>query len=136
MVVGLTSGCFDLIHFGHVDYLARCKALCDRLIVGVDCDAMVRAAKGPMRPIIPELERLEMVRNLTPVDVAFLLTDLDDLDRMVRKFHVAKLFKHEGFENMAGVVGIGSGLAELVIVPDIPGLVSTSEIIRRIKEAG
>ncbi len=135
MIVGLTSGCFDLVHFGHVEYLARCRSLCDRLIVGVDCDAMVRAAKGPARPIIPEFERLEMIRNLTPVDVAFILTDLEDLDRMVRKFHVMKMFKHEGFVNMEGVVGIGPGAAELVIVPDIPGLVSTSEIIRRIREA-
>lgn len=133
MIVGLTSGCFDLVHFGHVDYLGRCRALCDRLIVGVDSDAMVRRAKGPERPIIPELERLEMIRNLAPVDVACLLTDLGDLDRIVRQFRVQKMFKHQGFAHMNDVVGVGPGGAELVIVPDIPGLVSTSEIIRRIR---
>ncbi len=135
MVVGLTSGCFDLVHFGHVDYLSRCKDLCDRLIVGVDCDAMVKAAKGPSRPIIPEIERLEMVRNLAPVDIAFLLTDLFDLDVVIRKFHVHLMFKHEGYTNMEGVVGVGPGAARLVIVPDIPGLVSTTEIVRRIRES-
>jgi len=139
MRVGLTSGCFDLIHYGHVRYLERCRALCDRLLVGVDCDALVKAAKGDERPIIPELERLEMVQNLAPVDAAFLLHDLDDLERIVRQFRVERMFKHEGFKDMENVIGVDDGeegqegLAVLYIVPDIPGLVSTSEIIKRVK---
>lgn len=134
MIVGLTTGCFDLIHFGHVDYLTRCKALCDRLIVGVDCDQLVRKDKGSSRPIIPELERLEMIRNLAPVDSAFLLESMEDLERVSRQFNVQKLFKHEGFTHIEKVFGCGPGTsAELVIVPDIPGLISTSEIIRRIR---
>lgn len=134
MIVGLTSGCFDLLHYGHVDYLNRCRELCDRLVVGVDCDQMVRAAKGPDRPIIPELERLALVCHLRPVDHAFILHGLEDLTRMVRAHRVARMFKHAGFADMADVVGVGPGAADLVIVPDIPGLVSTSEIIRRIRE--
>lgn len=131
MIVGLTSGCFDLIHFGHVSYLARCKAQCDRLIVGVDSDEMVRSAKGPERPIIQEQERLEMVRNLVPVDVAFLMNGLVDLQRVSEQFHVSKLFKHQGFRDTF-IYGL-TPRTELVIVPDIPGLVSTSEIIRRVR---
>lgn len=133
MKVGLTSGCFDLIHYGHVFYLERCRALCDRLLVGVDSDSMVKAVKGDSRPIIPELERLEMIRNLSTVDAAFLLHDLSDLERIVRQFQVAAMFKHQGWENKT-VVGVGEGLAQLVLVPDIEGLVSTSEIVRRIQE--
>jgi cytidyltransferase-like protein len=133
MHVGLTSGVFDLIHFGHLQYLERCRALCDRLLVGVDSDEMVREAKGPTRPIIPELERLQMVQSLTPVDAAFLLRDLPDLERIVRQFRVTTVFKHEGFKGMANVVGVGDGLATLIIIPDVPGLVSTSTIIDRIR---
>jgi cytidyltransferase-like protein len=152
MIVGLTSGCFDLVHYGHVAYLQRCKAKCDRLLVGVDSDVMVRAAKGPERPIIPELERLEMVRNLAPVDAAFLLADVDDLGRSVRQFKVHRMFKHEGFAGMKDIVGVDdidgphlaeggpelrkgpkTGLATLYVIPDIEGLVSTSEIISRIR---
>ncbi len=126
MRVGLTSGCFDLIHFGHLHYLERCKALCDKLIVGVDADAMVRAAKGPARPIIPALERLALINSLHVVDAAFLL------DAIVRQFRVTHVFKHAGFKDLANVAGVTGTGAELVIVPDVDGLVSTTEIVARI----
>lgn len=44
-IVGVTSGCFDLLHFYHLRYLERCRALCDFLIVGVDSDILVHANK-------------------------------------------------------------------------------------------
>ena len=57
----LTSGSFDLLHRGHSMYLEKARSLGDFLIVGVDSDAKVRLRKGPGRPIIPEMERLEML---------------------------------------------------------------------------
>jgi D-beta-D-heptose 7-phosphate kinase/D-beta-D-heptose 1-phosphate adenosyltransferase len=132
MHVGLTSGCFDLIHFGHLHYLDRCRRACDKLIVGVDSDDMVRRAKGPQRPIIPELERLALINSLGVVDAAFLLRDLSDIAQIARQFAVTKLFKHAGFRALDQVVGLDSG-AELVIVPDVVGLVSTSSIVARIR---
>jgi len=133
MRVGLTSGVFDLIHYGHLVYLERCKALCDKLIVGVDSDNMVREAKGPLRPLIPELERLQMVQSLAHVDAAFLLNRLEDLDSMVRVFQVDLVFKHEGFRNIhEPIVGVEGTQAELCIVPDVPELRSTSSIIEEI----
>lgn len=133
MIVGLTSGCFDLIHYGHVRYLRRCKSLCDRLIVGIDSDEMVRAAKGDARPLIPELERWELVQSLGIVDTSFILRALADLDQIARAFQVKKVFKHQGFAHLDHVVGVHGTGAELVIVPDEPGLVSTSEIIARVR---
>lgn len=132
MIVGLTSGCFDLIHFGHIVYLESCKKLCDKLIVGVDSDKMVKKAKGNSRPIIPEQERLAMVNNLYPVDSAFIISALKDLWNISIQFSVDKVFKHEGFRKVDRIVGVAGTKAELVIVPDVPGLVSTSEIIGKI----
>jgi rfaE bifunctional protein nucleotidyltransferase chain/domain len=132
MIVGLTSGCFDLVHFGHIHYLQRCKTLCDRLIVGVDSDAMVTKAKGPTRPVIPHLERLALINSFAFVDSAFLLHSLDDLENVVRHM-VNKVFKHEGFANLENVVGVSNTQAELVIVPDIEGLCSTTRIIEKIR---
>lgn len=132
MIVGLTSGCFDLIHYGYVIYLERCKALCDKLIVGIDCDNLVKKTKGDKRPIIPEQERLAMVNNLAPVNSAFIVKQLEDLHTMAIHFNVNKVFKHEGFKKIKWVVGVEGTSAELVIVPDVPGLVSTSEIIERV----
>jgi D-beta-D-heptose 7-phosphate kinase/D-beta-D-heptose 1-phosphate adenosyltransferase len=101
------------------------------LIVGVDSDEMVRRVKGRGRPIIPQSERLEMVRSLSPVDVAFILDGLGELEKIVSMFNVSSVFKHEGFRNIDDVVGVTGTGAELVIVPDVPGLVSTTEIIER-----
>jgi len=135
MIIGLTSGCFDLIHFGHIHYLQRCRALCDRLIVAVDSDEMVRMVKGPSRPIIPEGERLELVNSLECVGATFVMRNLIDLTRAAQDFRVGKLFKHEGYRLLNGktnnIFGLESG-AELVIVPDVKGLESTTKIIRRV----
>ena len=65
-----TNGVYDLIHPGHVRYLRAARALGDTLIVGVNSDRSVRAGKGPLRPIIPEAERAEVIAALDCVDAA------------------------------------------------------------------
>jgi rfaE bifunctional protein nucleotidyltransferase chain/domain len=73
--VVLTSGSFDLIHLGHVKYLARAKQFGDVLAVGVDSDAKIRRRKGEDRPMVPQSERLEMLAYQRPVDLIFLKED-------------------------------------------------------------
>lgn len=68
----LTSGSFDLIHLGHVKYLAKAKELGDILVVGVDSDAKIRRRKGDDRPMVPQDERLELLAHQRPVDILFL----------------------------------------------------------------
>ena len=134
-VIGMTSGCFDLVHFGHLHYLQRCAELCDELLVGVDSDALVRAAKGAARPIIPERERVELIRSLSFVRSAFIIYDVTDLHRTSVAFGVRKVFKHEGFKKVHPVVGVDGTNAELVIVPDVEGMISTTEIIERVRQS-
>jgi D-beta-D-heptose 7-phosphate kinase/D-beta-D-heptose 1-phosphate adenosyltransferase len=71
----LTSGSFDLIHLGHVKYLARAKEFGGILVVGVDSDAKIRRRKGEDRPMVPEAERLEMLAYQRPVDMIYLKDD-------------------------------------------------------------
>jgi D-beta-D-heptose 7-phosphate kinase/D-beta-D-heptose 1-phosphate adenosyltransferase len=66
--VVFTNGVFDLLHPGHVRYLAAARALGDVLVVGVNSDRSVRANKGPGRPIMPEAERAEILEALACVD--------------------------------------------------------------------
>ena len=66
--VVFTNGVFDLLHPGHIRYLAQARALGDLLIVGVNSDRSVRANKGPNRPITPEAERAEILAALSCVD--------------------------------------------------------------------
>lgn len=69
--VVLTSGSFDLIHLGHVKYLELAKQQGDVLVVGVDSDAKIRRRKGEDRPMVPELERLELLAYQRPVDLIY-----------------------------------------------------------------
>ncbi len=68
-----TNGCFDLLHPGHVRYLAEARAQGDRLVVAVNADRTVTALKGKGRPILPLAERMEILAALEAVDyvVAF-----------------------------------------------------------------
>ncbi len=68
----LTSGSFDLIHLGHVKYLAKAKEFADVLVVGVDSDTKIRRRKGPDRPMVPEAERMELLAHQRPVDLVYL----------------------------------------------------------------
>lgn len=68
MKVGLTNGCFDLLHDGHFHYLARCKEGCDYLIVAINSDASVRRNKGPSRPRQDWSTRMSAVMDTGLVD--------------------------------------------------------------------
>ena len=73
--IGFTSGVFDLIHAGHVDYLQKAKAMCDVLIVGVNSDTSVRKYKGEGRPIVGEAQRVKVVAALESVDYVFIFSE-------------------------------------------------------------
>jgi len=130
--VALTSGCFDLTHVYHFKYFQRCKRECDILMVGVDSDKLVRSVKGPTRPIFNELQRIMMVDWCKFVDFTFIMNSLEDWDRMATITRPNKIFKNDVFEsgcnNPTG--------AELVIIPDIEELTSTTAFIKRIMESG
>jgi rfaE bifunctional protein nucleotidyltransferase chain/domain len=63
----LANGCFDVLHVGHVRYLAGARELGDVLVVGVNSDAQVARLKGAGRPVMPASERAEIVASLESV---------------------------------------------------------------------
>src|SRR5919106_3202814 len=63
-----TNGVFDLLHVGHVRYLAQARALGDALVVAINSDRTVRELKGPNRPIFDQKERAEILAALRAVD--------------------------------------------------------------------
>ena len=82
--IGFTCGSFDLLHAGHVQYLGAARELCDRLIVAVNSDASVSRYKNPLRPIVPERERMYVVAGLASVDVVTLMEDDRPLSLLLR----------------------------------------------------
>jgi len=67
--IGFTNGCFDILHPGHVAYLAQARSWCDRLVVAVNSDASVRRAKGDDRPVNPLEGRALVLAGLACVDL-------------------------------------------------------------------
>src|ERR1700679_4100148 len=63
-----TNGCFDILHIGHVRYLAEARALGDFLFVGINSDLSVTQLKGPDRPVQSENDRAEILSQLKSVD--------------------------------------------------------------------
>lgn len=82
LIVGYTTGVFDLFHVGHVNLLRNASALCDRLVVGVTVDELA-SYKGK-KPTIPFGERIEVVRGCKFVDVAIPQESLDKVDAWER----------------------------------------------------
>jgi rfaE bifunctional protein nucleotidyltransferase chain/domain len=73
--VVFTNGCFDLLHPGHIRLLEQARSLGDALVVGLNSDAGVRRLKGSDRPIIPELERAEILAAMECVDAVIIFDE-------------------------------------------------------------
>lgn len=76
LIIGYTTGVFDLFHIGHVKILQKAKSLCDKLIVGVSTDSLVKKYKN-RKPIIPFNERVEVIKNNKCVDLVVSQNSLD-----------------------------------------------------------
>ena len=87
MVIGYTTGVYDLFHIGHVNVLRNAKSLCDKLIVGVTTDELVSYKNK--KAVIPFLERIEIIRACRFVDLAVPQSTMDKLDAWNRyKFNI------------------------------------------------
>tara|TARA_B110000967_G_scaffold208943_2_gene262954 strand:+ start:1249 stop:1740 length:492 start_codon:yes stop_codon:yes gene_type:complete len=75
-----TNGCFDLVHLGHIDYLAKARDLGDKLIVGLNTDASVQKVKGPSRPIKDELSRAHILASMQFIDAVIFFDDQTPID--------------------------------------------------------
>lgn len=131
-----TNGCFDLLHLGHVKYLAVARALGDALVVGVNTDASARRlGKGAGRPFVPEADRALVLAALESVD-AVCLFDEDTPATLIEELMPDVLVKGGDYE-LAGVVGReaveGAG-GRVELIPFLDGY-STSDLIQRIREA-
>ena len=73
--IGMLTGCFDVLHVGHIDFLRFAKTCVDILIVGTDSDEAIRKTKGKLRPIHPQTHRAKVLSELKSVNYVLLMTD-------------------------------------------------------------
>ncbi len=130
--VVFTNGCFDILHLGHIDYLARASELGDVLVVGLNTDKSVRALKGPPRPLQDETSRSLLLASLSFVSAVVLFDEETPLE-LIRVVQPDVLVKGSDYrpEEIVGhdLVTGGGGTVETI---DFVEGYSTSAIIKKL----
>ncbi len=133
--VVFTNGCFDLLHRGHVDYLAKARDLGDVLFLGLNTDASVSTLKGPHRPIQDEQSRMQIMASLECVD-AVMLFDEETPYELIKKVLPDVLVKGADYkpENIVGYDIVTAKGGSVITLEYLPGY-STTGIEKKIKLA-
>jgi D-beta-D-heptose 7-phosphate kinase/D-beta-D-heptose 1-phosphate adenosyltransferase len=133
--VGFTNGCFDILHAGHIAYLAQARGWCDRLIVGLNTDESVRAAKGPGRPVNGLEARARVLAALAAVDLVAPFAEETPIE-LIKAARPDLLIKGADYR-LEEVVGreLVEGWGGEVRLADLVGGQSTSGVIRRLSSA-
>jgi len=128
-----TNGCFDLLHLGHISYLADAKALGDKLIIGLNSDGSVKRLKGETRPINDVKSRAMMLASFAFVDAVCIFEEDTPLN-LINTLTPDVLVKGGDYE-LNQIVGHDVVLQGGGIVKTIPFLegYSSSNIVSRIK---
>jgi rfaE bifunctional protein nucleotidyltransferase chain/domain len=131
--VVFTNGCFDLLHPGHIRYLAEARALGDVLVVAINSDRSVRALKGPDRPVVPEAERAEVLAALRSVDYVTIFDDPTPRSVIARMLpQVLVKGADWGPDAIVGREEVEATGGRVLSIPVVQGY-STSAMIERIK---
>lgn len=129
-----TNGCFDILHRGHVTYLAEAKKLGDLLIMGVNSDASVKRLKGPERPINNEEDRKYVLSQLKSVDFVEIFEEDTPLN-LIKKISPDVLVKGGDWkiDQIVGGKEVINNGGEVYSLNFVDGY-STTSIIKKIQQ--
>jgi rfaE bifunctional protein nucleotidyltransferase chain/domain len=129
-----TNGVFDLLHVGHVRYLAHARALGDALLVAINSDRSVRELKGPDRPIFNQAERAEILAALRYVDYVTIFDDVSPRS-LIAKLLPDVLVKGGDYQlhEIHGREEVEAAGGRVVSLPFVEGA-STTTLIERMKK--
>src|SRR5918997_261797 len=129
-----TNGCFDILHVGHVRYLAEARRLGGALLVAVNSDRSVRALKGAGRPVMSEAERAEMLAALASVDLVTVF-DEESPRKLISELLPDVLVKGGDYApgEIHGREEVEEAGGRVLALPFVEGA-STTGIIERIKD--
>ena len=128
-----TNGVFDLLHVGHVRYLAQARALGDALVVAINSDRSVRELKGPDRPVFDEDERAEILAALRHVDYVVIFDDISPR-ALIGKLLPDVLVKGGDYQidEIHGREEVEAAGGKVIPLPFVPGA-STTSLLERMK---
>lgn len=129
--VVFTNGCFDLLHLGHLDYLAKAKDLGDYLIIGLNSSESVQRLKGPSRPINDTKSRAHMLAALEFVDLVVVFNEDTPID-LINQFKPDTLVKGGDYtiETIVGAENVISQGGKVEIIPFLEGYSSTNIVTK------
>lgn len=127
--VVFTNGCFDILHRGHITYLAQAASLGNRLVIGVNTDRSVNGLKGPGRPINPEFSRAELLAALGFVDAVILFNEETPLN-LITALKPDVLVKGGDYtpETIVGADVVNANGGRVEVIPFLEGYSSTAVI--------
>ncbi len=135
----VTNGCFDILHAGHVTYLAAARALGDALLVGLNSDASVRQLKGAGRPVNSEQDRATVLAALASVDSVCVFEEVDALRFLgeVKPDIYAKGgdYTLDTINQPERRLIEGAG-GKVVILPGVPGRSTSNVLAKAARSAG
>ncbi len=133
--VAFTNGCFDVLHAGHVQYLAEARRQADCLIVALNSDESVRQLKGPTRPLNPEVARALVLAGLQDVDYVTIFDDVTPA-ALIEAIRPDVLVKGADYRK-SEVVGAAfvEGYGGRVHLAELREGFSTTNLIERMKAA-
>ena len=129
-----TNGCFDILHRGHVEYLSFARAQGDALVVGLNSDASVRRAKGPTRPVNPEMDRAFVLGSLRAVDFVVIF-DEDEPRELIGKILPDVLVKGKDWAHYVSGRDIVEAHGGRVVLAEMVEGRSTTATIARMQAA-
>ena len=129
-----TNGCFDILHRGHVEYLAQAASVGDVLVIGLNSDISVRSIKGKNRPVLDEYARAILLASLSFVTAVILFSE-DTPYELIKKVNPDVLVKGSDYkaEDIVGYDIVKANGGEVVTIDFIEGY-STTSIIDKLKD--
>jgi D-beta-D-heptose 7-phosphate kinase/D-beta-D-heptose 1-phosphate adenosyltransferase len=128
-----TNGVFDLLHVGHVRYLAQARTLGDALLVAINSDKAVRELKGPSRPVFDQAERAEILAALRHVDYVTIFDDVSPRS-LIAKLLPDVLVKGGDYQldEIHGREEVEAAGGKVISLPFVEGA-STTSLIERMR---
>ncbi|HNZ64385.1 MAG TPA: D-glycero-beta-D-manno-heptose 1-phosphate adenylyltransferase [Smithella sp.] len=130
--IAFTNGCFDILHVGHVRYLREARKTGDVLVLALNSDSSVRSIKGERRPLVPEMERAEVLAALEFIDFVTIFDELTPLE-LIQYLKPDVLIKGGDWpeEKVVGRDEIKKWGGKVVIIPEVMGK-STTNVVEKI----